>query len=39
MAQDELEEVSSLCSEAVNSSASNDNGDSGEESDFAYDPS
>ena len=39
MAEGELEEVSSSCSEAVDSSASNDNGGNDGGSDFAYDPS
>ena len=39
MAEGELYEVSSSCSDAVDSSASDDNGDFGEGSDFAYDPS
>ena len=37
MAQGELYKVSSSCSDAVDSSASNDNGDFGEGSDFVYD--
>ena len=39
MAEDEPYEVSSSWSEAIDSSASNDNGDICEGSDFAYDPS
>ena len=39
MAEGELEEVSSSCSEAVDSSASYDNGGNDGGSDFAYDPS
>ena len=39
MAEGELEEVSSSCSEAVDSSASDDNGGNDGGSDFAYDPS
>ena len=39
MAEGELYEVSSSCSDAVDSSASDDDGDFGEGSDFAYDPS
>ena len=39
MAESELYKVSSLCSDAVNSSASDDDGNFGEESDFAYNPS
>ena len=39
MAEGELYEVSSSCSDVVDSSASDDNGDFGEGSDFAYDPS
>ena len=39
MAEGELYEVSSSCSDAVHSSASDDNGDFGEGSDFAYDSS
>ena len=39
MAEGELYEVSSSCSDAVDSSARDDIGDFGEGSDFAYDPS
>ena len=39
MAEGELYEVSSSCSDAVDSSASDNNGDFGEGSDYAYDPS
>ena len=39
MADGELEEVSSSCSEAIDSSASDDNGDNDGGSAFAYDPS
>ena len=39
MAEGELYEISSSCSDAVDSSASDDNGDFGEGNDFAYDPS
>ena len=39
MAKGELYEVSSSCSDAVDSSGSDDNGDFGEGSNFAYDPS
>ena len=39
MAERELYGVSSSCSDAVDSSASDNNGDFGEGSDFAYDPS
>ena len=39
IAEGELYEVSSSCSDYVDSSASDDNGDFDERSDFAYDPS
>ena len=39
MAESELYEVSSSCSNGVDSSASDNNGDFGEGSDYAYDPS
>ena len=39
MAEGELYKVSSSCSDAVDSSASDNNGNFGKESDFAYDPS
>ena len=39
MGEGELYEVSSSCIEAVDSSASDDNGDFGDGSNFAYDPS
>ena len=39
MVKGELYKVSSSCSDAVDSSASDDNGDFSEGSDFAYDPS
>ena len=39
MAEHELYKVSSSCSDAVDNSASDDNGDFGEGSNFAYDPS
>ena len=39
IAEGELYEISSSCSDAVDSDASEDNGNFGEGSDFAYDPS